>query len=82
MDAFDKKTKRLAKEYPLPFKPNDPFLVRLLKRASDELPAGSFALNATQLQQLATYVAEPLLPDLYVYEIGYFRDDRACGLSR
>jgi len=74
LDAFDKKTKRLAKEYPLPFKANDPFLVRLLNRASNELPAGSFALNADQLRELATYVADPLLPDLYVYEIGYFRD--------
>ena len=74
LEAFDKKTERLVKDYALPFAPDDPFLAHVLKRKPNELLAGGFALNAEQLRELAAHIPEPPLPDVYDYQIEFLRD--------
>ncbi len=74
LEAFDKKTELLVKDYALPFAPDDPFLAKVLKRDPDKLLGGGFALDADQLHQLAAHIPEPLTPDLYDYQIEYLRD--------
>jgi hypothetical protein len=74
LEAYDKKTQKLAKDYVLPLAPDDPFLARVLKREPDKLLAGGFALDAAQVRELAAHIPEPLLPDIYDYQIEYLRD--------
>ncbi len=74
LEAYDKKTERLVKEYTLPFAVDDAFLAVVLKRDRNKLLAGGFELDADQLRQLAAHIPEPLTPDLYDYQIEFLRD--------